>query len=212
MYQTFSSDIQICCNKCIFVATCEEELNWHMFDVHELPDDLNFDTDFYCDVCSKWCKSESDLLIHKEEHNKKTDKVCSFFLRGICIYGDEKCWFSHKSDNDQVSGTANLYTCNLCEKYFTNEGAIMKHRKTEHPANVSECKNIQNGSCRFKEEKCWFKHSEIDIFQKEHPEIIEKLFSILETFTNRIDSLEKYMKISDKVNTVKTNVFQTDKI
>ena len=88
----------------------------------------------------------------------------------------------------------------------------MKHRKTEHPANVSECKNIQNGCCRFKEEKCWFKHSEIEIFQKEHPEIIEKLFSILETFTNRIDSLEKYMKISDKVNTVKTNVFQTDKI
>ena len=72
-------------------ATCEEELNWHMCDVHELPDDLNFDTDFYCDVCSKWCKSESDLLIHKEEHNKKTDKACSFFLRGICIYGDEKC-------------------------------------------------------------------------------------------------------------------------
>ena len=46
---------------------------------------------------------------------------------------------------------------------------------------------------------CWFKHSEIEIFQKEHPEIIEKLFSILETFTNRIDSLEKYMKISDKL-------------
>ena len=25
--QTFSSDIKICCNVCIFVATCEEELN-----------------------------------------------------------------------------------------------------------------------------------------------------------------------------------------
>ena len=28
--QTFSEEIQICCNICIYVATCEEELNWHM--------------------------------------------------------------------------------------------------------------------------------------------------------------------------------------
>jgi hypothetical protein len=28
--QTFSNDIQISCNQCIYLATCEEELDWHM--------------------------------------------------------------------------------------------------------------------------------------------------------------------------------------
>ena len=37
--QTFCSDISISCNICIFVASCEEELNWHMGDTYDLFDE-----------------------------------------------------------------------------------------------------------------------------------------------------------------------------
>jgi hypothetical protein len=51
--QTYTYEIQICCNVCIYVATCEEELNWHMGYEHDLPSDSYFDKDFYCEICSK---------------------------------------------------------------------------------------------------------------------------------------------------------------
>ena len=35
------SDLQIPCRICIYVATCEEEFNWHM-------------DDFPCEICAKW--------------------------------------------------------------------------------------------------------------------------------------------------------------
>ena len=33
--QTSSSEIKISCNLCIYVATCEEELNWHIEQSHD---------------------------------------------------------------------------------------------------------------------------------------------------------------------------------
>ena len=45
--QTFFEDIRIPCNYCIYNATCEEDLNWHMRDEHEVSSDLYLDTDFY---------------------------------------------------------------------------------------------------------------------------------------------------------------------
>jgi hypothetical protein len=34
--QTYTHEIQICCNVCIYVATSEEELNWHMGEADDL--------------------------------------------------------------------------------------------------------------------------------------------------------------------------------
>ena len=48
--QTYSETTQVPCNICIFVATCEEELNWHMGEEHNLPTDSYFDSDYPCDI------------------------------------------------------------------------------------------------------------------------------------------------------------------
>ena len=64
--QTFSSEIIISCNVCIFEATCEEELNWHMGEVHEQSDESYFNKDFYCDICKIWFDKENDLSKHKK--------------------------------------------------------------------------------------------------------------------------------------------------
>ena len=40
--QTYCDDILICCNECLFTATCEEELNYHMWTEHDDPEESKF--------------------------------------------------------------------------------------------------------------------------------------------------------------------------
>ena len=56
--------LQIPCRICIYVATCEEEINWHLDDEHDVKTDMYFETDFPCEICGKWCRSEADLTFH----------------------------------------------------------------------------------------------------------------------------------------------------
>ena len=54
------------CRICIYVASCEEELNWHIEDEHDIKTD--FETDFPCDICGKWRRTEGDLTYHLKKH------------------------------------------------------------------------------------------------------------------------------------------------
>ena len=45
--------LQIPCRICLHVATCEEELNWHLFDEHDMQTDMYFETVFLCETCRK---------------------------------------------------------------------------------------------------------------------------------------------------------------
>ena len=38
--------LQIPCKICKHVATCEEEINWHLDDEHDVKTDMYFETDF----------------------------------------------------------------------------------------------------------------------------------------------------------------------
>ena len=49
------TELQLPCRICIYLATCEEELSWHMDDEHA----LNTDMDFPCEICGKWCRTEA---------------------------------------------------------------------------------------------------------------------------------------------------------
>ena len=104
--QTFSEDISIPCSHCIYIATCEEELNWHLSDEHDITSDLFFDTDFPCDICGKWCRSESDLEYHQEKHEASSksaempcqeggwiEQVCEFCSTHSGVFGGtNQCW------------------------------------------------------------------------------------------------------------------------
>ena len=57
----------ISCNFCIYVATCEEEVNWLMTEEHMTDDKIWFQTDFYCNVCWSWCQSEEKLNKHEKD-------------------------------------------------------------------------------------------------------------------------------------------------
>ena len=128
--QTFSEEIQICCNICIYVATCEEELNWHMEQEHDQSGDSFFDKDFYCDICSKWFDTDSEMKKHRKDHQKPKLLII---------------------END------GLY-CNFCEEKFFRKKDLMKHKKNAHIEKVSICWNFVAGTCDLGDKNCWFNH------------------------------------------------------
>ena len=131
--QTFTREIQIFCNVCIYVATCEEELNWHMGYEHDLSDESYFDKEYYCDVCSRWIDTESDMLNHRKEHQKKQQHGMS-------------------NDNDDK------LCCNFCEESFSTKRELMRHKKTMHIDKVALCRQYATGTCDFGDQYCWFSH------------------------------------------------------
>jgi hypothetical protein len=130
--QTFAREIQICCNVCIYVATCEEQLNWHMGYEHDLSDESYFDKEFYCDVCSRWFDIESNMLNHRKEHEKKQQHGMS-------------------NDDDKLC-------CNFCDESFSTKRELMRHKKTMHIENVAICRQYATGTCDFGDQYCWFSH------------------------------------------------------
>jgi hypothetical protein len=154
--QTFFEEIRIPCNSCIYNATCEEELNWHMSEEHEVSTDLYLDQDFLCDICGKWCRSESDLEYHMKKHEaslKSADIPCS-----------------------KDGGTE--YACEICTETLTTKRTFMQHKKVHHKDKVNVCWNFSSRKCELGDSLCWFIHSKSSDRSKSEIKcnICEKLF------------------------------------
>ena len=195
--------VQIPCRVCLHVATCEEELNWHMDDVHDLQTDMYFETDFPCETCGKWCRSEADLNYHNKKHefvqNVPSDemKTCPYFMDGYCAFDSKECWFDHPelSQASLVPRALKSVKCRFCEKTFETKSEFMEHRKLEHPEKITACKKEMDGSCRFGMEKCWYAHKyqhQTKILNQD-PELINRLFTMMEKFTERINNIENQL-------------------
>ena len=92
--QTMSEKIVFPCKNCIYQATCEDELKWHLEEEHEFSDLYER---FYiiCKYCDHKTNAEYELKTHiKRTHPEKLN-VCSFFLEGKCMFEDDICWYSH---------------------------------------------------------------------------------------------------------------------
>ena len=94
-------EVEIPCKQCIVIATCEEELNWHMNSEHSL--DSNCDAPFSCNICGRNCQTKNELMAHRKVKHPLTIKICRYFIRGECRFGDDVCWYSH-----QVSRTNDI--------------------------------------------------------------------------------------------------------
>ena len=73
----------------------------------------------------------------------------------------------------------------------------MKHKKDKHPNKVSICQKYkEHYTCRFGEH-CWFKHEKnMEDISMENSETTEKIFNILEKFTERMLIIESQVKIN----------------
>ena len=203
----------ICCILCIYVATCEEQLTWHMGKDHDKETNY-FDTDFPCDICGKWCRSEADQAHHMRKHeaikteqtiscnfcsktfeskrdmmthkkSEHTEKVsaCWDFASGNCNLGNDVCWFNHCEGLRKSE-----FKCNVCKQLFDNHNILMLHKKSEHTTTVKKCTNM---SCWYGDMKCWFLHDlKTDDEEKKDQQITEKMFNMMEKFTERLIALE----------------------
>ena len=58
---------------------------------------------------------------------------------------------------------------------------------------VKKCKNFLNDTCRYGDQQCWFRHDndiQTNIENNEKPEVTEKIFKMMEKFTQRILELK----------------------
>ena len=128
------SELRIPCRNCVYVATCEEELNWHMDDEHDINTDMQYETDFPCEICAKWCRTEADLTYHLKSH-------------------------AYESESLSMNNGNDILSCNFCNRRIKTNKELMVHKKKEHSDKVEICWNYSTGKCEFGDDLCWFLHS-----------------------------------------------------
>lgn len=182
------------CNACIFLAKSTEELEVHVKEKHSQAPHGN---NFICNVCSEVFDAKRDLMAHRKLKHCSSLKTCTYFLRGICDFGQD-CWFGH-IQSDQGSHSPNTlkeYNCGFCGKIFENKKKFMEHRKNEHINNVKECDKNKNASCEFGENMCWYKHekdiqnTESEIGGVKTVDLVKRLFDMMESFAERMRNIE----------------------
>ena len=67
----------------------------------------------------------------------------------------------------------------------------MKHKKVKHSENVKLCRNNLDGNCLYSE-NCWFIHEDSNMKENlNHNTTIQKLFDIVEKYTEKVRNLEE---------------------
>ena len=60
------------------------------------------------------------------------------------------------------------FKCNLCGETFEGKNDFMRHNKSYHIENVSNCEKYAKGLCTRNDSQCWYKHQESVKQSKQH--------------------------------------------
>ena len=191
---------ELACGFCIFGASCEDELRFHMISDHNVGEP-DYETNFLCLVCGKRFVAKSEFMEHRKKQHPHTIKLCRYFLQGSCAFEADTCWYSHKINNENKTKPLTKYTCNLCDKVFKSKSEFMTHRKQNHNNLVKRCLNDRNSICTFGHETCWYNHSEDlsrqfydnDNINEESSEITQKIIQMMEKFSERMEHIENQL-------------------
>ena len=162
---------------------------------------LESEIDIKCHYCGENFETKGDFMTHRKDAHIEKVNLCRFFAEGKCDFGDG-CWYNHSktgSDYNKIQ-----YEYRVCDKIFVNRHEFMHHRKKEHAQILAFCKNDLKGTCHFGVNNCWFNHNENENGNKNengnrnrennsndmNPEVIGKLFEMMEKFTQRIVQIE----------------------
>ena len=98
-------------------------------------------------------------MSHRKAKHPKNIKVCRYFEKEMCDFDKNDCWWSHdtKARNSSIPQTLQELKCSFCEMKFNTESLFLKHRRENHPQNISECRD--GDFCKFGV-KCWYRHTE----------------------------------------------------
>ena len=105
--QTVYEFQDIPCKDCIYVASCAEELDFHIENVHwdddDGPSETVSESPYNCNICSKRNSNWGDLRCHLKTMHPGTVRTCKFFLLGKCDFPENVCWFMHTKPNTTLS-------------------------------------------------------------------------------------------------------------
>jgi hypothetical protein len=101
--------------------------------------------------------------------------------------------------------------CNFCDNVFKSKDLLMTHRKETHSeANSLKCRDFQKGTCRYKDNECWYNHNEEQVEQQKNvhtqdfqkvqnnphpPDMMERMRNMMEMLTEKVKNLKKIVKI-----------------
>ena len=141
-----------------------------------------------CQFCDNKFALLRELMMHKKRQHGEKLNICWNYANGKCEFWDEKCWFLH------MDGSENKFECTACDKTFVIKDKFVNHKKKHHKESVQTCRNVVSGSCRYGSEKCWFDHGDTtkdESNEKVNIEVIEKLFLMMEKFTQQLMEMKE---------------------
>ena len=185
--------IEFPCKTCIYVATCEDELRFHIDNEHEMLDEP--EVSFTCNICYHKTVTKGSLMVHRKKAHPKAIKLCRFYRLGACHFKDEVCWFSHDGiTNPSIPQTLKEYKCGFCNETYQNKAEFMHHRKTEHIKYVQACRD--SSWCKLGD-ACWYKHSKHEvnneIEEQNNQNMMKRLFDVIEKYGERIGNIENQL-------------------
>ena len=57
-------------------------------------------SEYICNFCEQICRTQSEFLKHRKTKHSEQVPTCKNFKDGECIYGQENCWFNHKTEKE----------------------------------------------------------------------------------------------------------------
>ena len=113
------------------------------------------------------------------------------------MYNENVCWYSHTIKESDNNVSQQDFNCKFCKKVFERKSDFMRHRKIEHPEKIAICTNQRDSWCIFGSENCWYKHDNHITNEKieniENSELIQRIFNMMEEFTERITHVENQL-------------------
>ena len=202
--KSHKENVEYNCHFCSFQGHDEASLTKHYKETnHDSSNEITSPSNtFNCHSCGESFTSKNSLMDHRRDQHKDQIKRCRYFLKGICEFEDETCWYRHVDSQNEGAEAK----CSFCDEVFKSKSELIVHRKNIHAQKkVILCRDYQRGSCRYPEDECWYRHvpsSELkmgnrsSIFQNaqsmnHRPEsmIIEKTMEMMQMLINQISSL-----------------------
>ena len=121
-------------------------------------------------------------MIHKKREHIEKVALCWNFFSGVCEFGDDFCWFSHRGqpkDSEHVE-------CKICGQTFNRKCDLQRHIKQQHLMTVPVCRNSATKNVGMELKSAGFvmetlkNHAQNAINDNE--EITFKIFDMMETF------------------------------
>ena len=76
-------------------------------------------SEYVCNFCEQMFGNQSEFLKHRKTKHNDHVPTCKKFKNGECIYGNEKCWYNHKTEqihNDKEKDIENEDNTNIMNK------------------------------------------------------------------------------------------------